>query len=177
MPCIRKIIGKTFIFQQNIFLHFGLFWPAFPLLSVCSCWRSSSCCGTLSGSRTFWYFNCTSFLCGNENSYQVMNIWNWFLKTWPTSSIFRILISSIWKAWDEHRCYLREGYIWGGYGKRQYFFNPSFLCLFVCHSSCRRCIFSCPEQLNRWPCHWVSDFMTIFTIIEIFWQFWKYLNF
>ena len=93
MPCMRKIIRRTFIFQHNI-----VFLPACLLLSVCSCWHSSSCCGTLSGSRTFWYFNCTSFLCGNENSYQVMNIWNWFLKIWPTSSMFRILISSIWKA-------------------------------------------------------------------------------
>ena len=28
-------------------------------------------------------------------------------------------------------------------------------------------VFSCPEQLNRWPCHWVSEWVTFdFDITE-----------
>ena len=34
-------------------------------------------------------------------------------------------------------------------------------------------LFSCPEQLNRWPCHWVSEWPVIF---EILWHFLRYVE-
>ena len=49
------------------------------------------------------------------------------------------------------------------------------------------CVFSCPEQLNRWPCHWVTVWLIQWLLIlehktihcleiileqDIFWQFW-----
>ena len=43
-------------------------------------------------------------------------------------------------------------------------------------------IFSCPEQLNRWPCHWLNfflqfwHFLTTLTTFDNFWEFWQFLR-
>ena len=61
MLCIRQIIRRTFIFRKIFFFSILVsavtIGPAFLLLSMCSCWRSSSYCGTSIGSRTFWKRN------------------------------------------------------------------------------------------------------------------------
>ena len=29
-----------------------------------------------------------------------------------------------------------------------------------CYQYCQIWVFSCPQQLNRWPCHWLTDSLT-----------------
>ena len=46
------------------------------------------------------------------------------------------------------------------------FSNDIFLSLFSYYFSFLRLfLFSCPKQLNRWPCHWLTDSLTVLLLL------------
>ena len=46
---------------------------------------------------------------------------------------------------------------------------PKYIVAYHCH----RILFSCPEQLNRWPCHWLTDWLKAIPETCDLWNIWS----